>query len=337
MSIELPPHMQLAVMSRGYVVSRAIHAVARLGVADHLLDTPTSIEKLAKSTGTIPERLDRLLTFLCDYGIFNKSVEGYSLTPLSYPLQQNNPKSMKHVLSMVDESWWEAFSSLEEGLKTGVTPFVQRHNTDFFSSINSTEKNQNLFKNGMDKLSAIDDQSLLDAFNFSQFKSLVDIGYGGKNLIKAIQEHTPKIETSVFKVDPSQINKNKTVDFTNLETASAYLLKGILHDFNDELTKQILNSLADKIPDDSTLLIAEQIIPDNNQPHTNKTMDIIMMVLVGGKQRTLKGWIDVACSAGFHFKNAYPSNGLFTIMEFSPLPKSRRRHLNQIADSISSG
>ncbi|KTD82882.1 methyltransferase [Legionella waltersii] len=317
MNNELPAHLQLANMSRAYVVSRAIHAVARLGVADYMSEGPTSIEKLAASTSTIPELLDRVLSFLSDYGVFLKTDSGYCLTSLSHPLQQNHPESMKHVISMVDETWWQAFSNLEDGLKTGVTPFIRQHNTDFFSLINSNGERKDQFKQGMDKLSAIDDRAIIASYPFSQFNSIVDIGYGREHLIHELKQSNPDLITSTFKIDPHQTNRVNTVNWSNLQKAEAYVLKGILHDFNDETTKRLLISLYKEIPKESTLLIAEQAIPESNMPHTNKTMDIIMMVLVGGKQRTVKKWVELISDTGFHFLNAYPSQGLFTIMEFS--------------------
>jgi hypothetical protein len=317
MNSELPAHMQLANMSRAYVVSRAIHAIARIGVADYMSEDPTSIEQLAACTSTIPELLDRVLSFLSDYGLFRKTDSGYCLTSLSHPLQQNHPESMKHILSMVDETWWQAFSNLEDGLKTGVTPFIRQHNTDFFTLINSNGASKDQFKQGMDKLSAIDDQAIIATYPFSKFKSIVDIGYGREHLINELKQRYPDLITSIFKIDPHQANKGKTVNCSNLQKADAYVLKGILHDFNDEISKQILVSLYQEIPKESTLLIAEQAIPEGNMPHTNKTMDIIMMVLVGGKQRTVKEWVELISCTGFHFLKAYPSQGLFTIMEFS--------------------
>lgn len=317
MNQELPPHMQLAIMSREYVVSRAIHAIAQLGIADHMSDSPTSIEKLAESTSTIPDLLERVLSFLADYGLFIKTQEGYALTPLSYPLQQNHPCSMKHVFGMVDEAWWQAFSHLEMGLKTGIPPYIHQHNEDFFSTLNNNPQSKNRFNHGMDKLSAIDDQAIAEAYPFTHLKSLIDIGYGRENLSVMLQEKNPSLFASCFKLEPAEIHNAQSTLFSSVGKADAYLFKGILHDFNDDSVKHILTCLYQKIPDQSTLLIAEQVIPDTNLPHTNKTMDIIMMVLVGGKQRTLSNWIELATSAGFQFKKSYPTKGLFTIIELS--------------------
>ncbi|MCL5271786.1 MAG: methyltransferase, partial [Gammaproteobacteria bacterium] len=101
MNTELPPpHVQLAIMSREYVVSRAIHAIAQLGIADQMSDKAISVQELAAATSTIPELLDRVLTFLSDYGLFIKNEAGYTLTSLSQPLRTDHPFSMKEVLGI---------------------------------------------------------------------------------------------------------------------------------------------------------------------------------------------------------------------------------------------
>src|SRR5262245_38535272 len=122
-----PPHVQLAIMSRWYVVSRAIHTVAKLGLANHMSFKPMKVDELAKITDTNPELLGRILRFLSAYTIFKQENEGYSLTELSMPLRDDAPNSIRDVLCMVDDSWWQAFSCLDLSLKTGVSAFTLQH------------------------------------------------------------------------------------------------------------------------------------------------------------------------------------------------------------------
>src|SRR5690349_9201747 len=132
----IPPHMQLAIMSREYVLSRAIHAIAHLGIADHMSDEPLSIEELAKRTDTVPDLLDRVLNFLTAYGLFHKTGDGYALTPLSYPLRHDDPNSIKDIIAMFDDSWWQAFTHLEASLKSGNPSFQHQHGSTFFDYLN---------------------------------------------------------------------------------------------------------------------------------------------------------------------------------------------------------
>lgn len=308
----IPPHMQLAIMSREYVVSRAIHAIAHLGIADHMTEQPISVQELARLTSTVPELLDRVLNFLTVYGLFVKNGEDYALTPLSAPLRQDHPYSMKDVLSMVDESWWQAFAHLETGLKTGIPAFREQHGTDFFTFLNDNSEKKIRFQKGLSKLSTYDDKAITQGYNFSQFKKIIDIGKGQDGLSKAITTQYPNTTVDLYNLMARPENDY----FLSLPVADAYLLKGVLHDFDDEKVSKILTNCHQHMPNHSSIIIAEQVIPANDLPHTNKTMDIIMMVLVGGRQRTSASWCELIEAAGFKFKNTFPTPGIYTIMEF---------------------
>lgn len=320
-------HLQLAIMSRGYVVSRALHAVAQLRVADCLLSGPKNIHELAKATESKPDLLDRVLKFLCAYDLFNYEDGLYSLTELSKPLCDDDPHSMRDVLCMVDDSWWQAFSQLEESLKTGTPAFEIQHDDNFFHYLSQQADKQHNFDRGMAKLSTYDDAAIANAFNFAAFPTLIDMGGGRGGLVKAINKQYPSVQVIVFdtpavicQLDAKDFSPNISLQegdfFARIPPADAYIFKGVLHDFNDEMMHQILKNCAQQMSKHATLFIAEQVMPDDNKPHPNKTMDIVMMVLLGGRQRTLIEWQKSIEPAGFTFKNSYATNSLFTLMEF---------------------
>lgn len=323
------PHMQLAILSRGYVVSRAIHAIASLNVADHMSDELTSIDTLASQTATQPELLNRLLGFLSDYGLFIKKGDHYALTDLSKPLREDDPHSIKAVLSMVDEAWWQAFTHLDKGLRTGIPPFNHQHGSNFFDFLSQHPEKQANFDRGMAKLSTYDNDAIASAYDFGQFSDLIDVGAGRGGLCKAIAKRFPDLKITLFDsesvihhLSPNDYPKNIQLQsgdfFSQIPVNQAYLFKGVLHDFNDESVKKILGACLKSMPKNASLLIAEQIIPETNAPHPNKTMDIVMMVLLGGRQRSLSGWQNLVESLGFRFTNSYPTESIFSILEFKP-------------------
>lgn len=326
------PHIQLAIMSRWYVVSRALHAVAKLGVANHLSSGPKKIDELAKVTESKPELLDRILKFLSSYALFNYDSGFYSLTELSRPLCDDDPHSMRDVLCMVDDAWWQAFSQLDVSLNTGTPAFEIQHGDDFFSFLSKNVEKQQSFDRGMAKLSSYDDAAISNAFNFSVFSSFVDMGGGRGGLATAITKQYPGLKAILFdtpavigQLDPNKFSNKVTLQegdfFATIPSADAYIFKGVLHDFNDEMMHKILKNCAQQMSRNATLFIAEQVMPDDDKPHPNKTMDIVMMVLLGGRQRTLSEWQKSIEPAGFTFKNSYPTNSLFTLMEFQPRNK----------------
>jgi C-methyltransferase len=323
------PHMQLVNLSRGYVVSRAIHAVASLGIADYMSDTPKSIQEIAQASHTNPEILGRVLNFLSGYGIFAKKEAGFALTPLSKPLQSDDPHSMRDVFNMVDASWWHAFAHLDKGIQTGVSPFFHEHGAHFFDFLSQNPQKQANFDKGMALLSSYDDEAIATVYDFGLLNSIVDVGGGRGGLSKSLAQCYPKLNITLFDTAPvinqlfphdfpSNITFQKGDFFESVPKAQAYIYKGVLHDFNDEMVKKILKICCSKMPADATLFIAEQVIPEESTPHPNKTMDIVMMVLLGGRQRTLMEWKALVESCGFTFEASYKTNSLFMVMAFTP-------------------
>lgn len=324
------PYIQLVAMSRWYVVSRALHTVAQLGVANYMSDKFVSIDELAKATGTKPKMLDRLLKFLSAYNIFNCKDDTYSLTALSKPLRDDDPHSIRDVLCMVDESWWQAFSMLDASLKSGNAAFEEQHGDDFFHFLSKHPEKQRRFDKGMAKLSSYDDDAIASAYDFSSLKSLAEMGGGRGGLAKAISRRYPQLQINLFDshavIDqlnpedfPPQVSLISGDFLKTIPKADAYLFKGVLHDFNDELMQQILTNCRRQMPSQSLLFIAEQVLPEHDLPHPNKTMDIVMMALLGGRQRTLKEWQLQIAPAGFIYLNHYKTDSIFSLMSFKPM------------------
>ncbi|MFT4059458.1 MAG: methyltransferase [Legionella sp.] len=324
------PHIQLAVMSRWYVVSRALHAVARLGIANHMSFEPITVDELAKATGTQPQALDRILKFLSAYELFHYHEGAYSLTELSQALRDDDPYSMRDVLCMVDDSWWQAFSQLDTSLQSGVPAFNEQHGDDFFSFLSKNTAKQQNFDRGMAKLSSYDVDAISRAYDFSKCSTLVDMGGGRGGLAQAITKCYPNVQAILFdspavieQLDSTNFSKQITLHagdfFAAIPKANAYIFKGVLHDFNDQMMQQILKNCAKQMDKEATLFIAEQVMPDDIKPHPNKTMDIVMMVLLGGRQRTLSEWQKSIELAGFALKQSYETKSLFTLMEFKPI------------------
>ncbi|HHF7343667.1 TPA: methyltransferase [Legionella feeleii] len=323
------PHIQLAIMSRWYVVSRAIHAVAKLGIANHMSLKPININELAERTGTVPELLNRLLKFLSAYGLFNCDGNSYSLTSLSMPLRDDDPHSVRDVLCMVDDSWWQSFAHLDTSLKTGNSAFSHQHSDSFFSFLSKHPEKQANFDRGMARLSTFDDEAIATAYDFSKFSHLVDMGGGRGGLTRALARHYPKLQLTLLDTAavieqlrntdfPPQIKLTAGDFLAQIPPADAYIFKGVLHDFNDNFMHEILANCHQQMTKSTSLFIAEQVMPDSPAPHPNKTMDIVMMVLLGGRQRTLSEWQQSIEPSGFVFQDSYKTDTLFTLMAFKP-------------------
>lgn len=323
------PHRQLLSMSRWYVVSRALHAIAQLGVANVMTLEAKPLVQIAKDSDTKADYLRRILKYLTAYHIFEEPKDDYfQLTALSMPLRDDDPYSVRHVLQMVDDDWWQAMGSLSHCLSEGGSAFESVHGEHFFNHLKKQNGSQSNFDRGMAKLSSYDDESIVLAYDFTPYRRVIDIGGGKGGLIRALKKSYPHLSLSLF--DSSSVIEQLKTDTTNPlpcnlcagnffdlipNDEDVYIFKGVLHDFNDKDTVTILSNCRTQIPIDAKVLLAEQVIPDDNAPHPNKTMDIVMMALLDGRQRLLSDWTHLAEQAGYTLERVIPTDSHFSLIE----------------------
>ena len=335
-----PPHAQLAAMSRWYIVSRAIHTVAKLKIANVIGETPIHLHEIANLTHTKPTYLLRILRFLCAYDIFNEPTQEYFIaTPLSLPLRDDNPNTIADMMGMVDADWWEAFGNLEYCLKEGGAAYTKTHGTTFFEHLKTKPKQQLLYDTGMDRISALDNKAIVESYDFSDIHHLVDLGGGKGGILLELMGRYPQLNTTLFDSAEVLVNHHPELSnhyherfhkvagdfFKKIPTdADAYLFKGVLHDFSDDDTRKILKNCRAQIDPSARVLIAEQVIPEIPGPHPNKTMDIVMMALLDGRQHTLAQWQGMVRECGFKVTEVYNTPSIFTLFELRPVAASAR-------------
>jgi C-methyltransferase len=327
---------RLLEMSRAYLLSRAIHVAAELGVANHVGDTAVRASELARLTGSYEPYLERLLRFLAGYGIFAEAAPGSFLaTPLSALLADGHPTSMRAGLSMVNSAWWAAVGDLDHAVRTGNTAFDFRHRQPFFAYLKENPQEQQSFDAGMASNSRSSDQAIARAYDFSRSGLLLDIGGGRGGLLKAVLERHANLRGQLFD-QPQVIERAQAIEAsTALQGrlsyiagdffqavpggADTYLLKGVLHDFDDERCMQILKNCRRAMQPPSKLLIIERLVSPDNLAHQAKTIDVLMMVLLGGRERPASAWADLLRGADFQLRQQLSTDSEFTISEATPI------------------
>ena len=324
----------IATLSRGYVLSRAIYTVALLKIADEIDETPTHIDIIATHTGTKAAYLLRLLRFLAAYGIFKEETpEAFVETPLSKPLKSESSDSMRDILCMVDCDWWAAMGAMDHCLTEGGAAYEHLHESPFFTHLSQTPTQQKRFDEGMARFSVYTDHAIVRAYDFSKMHHIVDLGGGRGGFLGEVLKECPDLKATLFErcaaltnqdLGLSQLYPNRFTaiagDFFESipKDADLYFLQGVLHDFNETDTLKILATCKKCMPASARLLIAEQVIPETPEPHPNKTMDIVMMVLLDGQQRTLEAWSVLLQKSGFTLTQTLPTESLFTLLECVP-------------------
>jgi C-methyltransferase len=322
-------------MSRLYYLSRAIQVAAELGIADHLGDDQVALDDLARTTGTNAGALKRLLRFLSAYRVFEeRSPDRFGNTTLSSVLRAEHPNSMRANLRRMDASWWSAAAALEHSIRTGEAAFTHVHGVPFFQHLRANAEAQKRFDEGMAQSSLTNDAAIAAAYDFKRFRRIVDLGGGRGGLLVQILVRAPEATGVLF--DQPQVVEQATPlgeaglarrvelvagDFFQsvAEGGDCYVIKGVLHDFDDEQCIRILSNCRRAMRADGCVVIANQDLPTSiDGPHPNLTMDIQMMALLGGRERSVVEWAELFRRSGLRLSNTIPTDVGFTLVEGKP-------------------
>ena len=322
-------------MSRLYYLSRAIHVAAEVGIADKLGDGTVAVSILAEATGTKAATLRRLLHFLSAYRIFEEaSPDNFRNTELSTVLRDNHPQSVRANLQRFGAFWWSAVGDLEHSLRTGEAAFVHIHGVPFFRYLRDNADVQLRFDRGMARISDADDAAIAAAYEFGGFRQIVDLGGGRGGLLVQILKRAPNA-TGVLFEQPQVLDRATRLEEAGLSNrsekvagdffqsvpagADCYVIKGVLHDFNDEQCVRILSNCRRAVSADGCLVIANQDLPPSlDAPHPNLTMDIQMMTILGGRERSAPEWSELFQRSGWRMGKRIDTDVLFTLTEGQP-------------------
>jgi C-methyltransferase len=319
-------------MSRLFILSRAIHVVAELGLADHVGDEPISPDDLAEETGTNAAALTRLLIFLSAYGVFQEIPAGkFSHTELSSVFRTDHPNSVRTRIQRVGAIMWSPFGGMEHTIRTGESAFNHVHGASFFQYLKENSGLQKPFDEGMAQKSDIDDTAIAAAYNFNQFNCVVDVAGGRGGLLTQILLIAPDVKGILFEqpqvIDQATLPEErglseriKLVGGNIFESVvgggDCYVIKGVLHDFDDEQCVTILSNCRKVMDADGRLVISNQDLPSPiDGPHPNLTMDILMMAMLSGRERSEPEWSELFHRSGLKFVSSIQTDVGFTLIE----------------------
>ena len=316
-------------MVSGYWYSQALYVAARLDIAEHLRDGPKSADELARRTQSHQESLYRLLRALASAGVFVEGrLQTFELNGLSRLLLKDAPNSLRSVARLGGESYhWRAWGDLLHNVKTGETAFRQAHGEELFSYLSSHGEAAEALLGALGSQMEVN-HAVVDAYDFSGFGRIVDVGGGRGELLGTILESNPDTQAVLFeqpfvveKIEPGTRFAVLAGDFFDSvpDGADAYLLKYVLHDWNDEKAGLILENCRRAMSEKSRLLIAELLVPEELGPSPAKMHDLNMMVLTGGRERTKDQYRSLLTNAGMALARTVPTSlGVF-ILEATPL------------------
>lgn len=312
---------------------QAIHVAAKFALADLVASGPKSIKELADATHTHGSSMGRLLRALTTLGIFVEDTAGrYRQTALSDTLRSEHPESIRPLAMMLGAHFvWKPSGALDETVRTGQPSFERVYGAPFFEYLAGHSDDAAVFNTAMssspDYLAAI-----VGAYEFSKFERIVDVGGGHGLLLAGILFANPRLcgvlydlpavvaDTSALRKEPiSQRCEIIGGDFFKgvPAGADAYILKGIIHDWNDEAALRILKNCRRAIHSDGTLLLAETVLSPSTDP-ASALMDMLMMVLTNGRERTESEFRSLLQEAGFSMVQVIRAGGV-SIIESRPV------------------
>jgi len=310
----------------GAMATQAIYVAATLGIADHLHPTPKSIDELAASTNTHLESLRRLLRSLKSVGIFAEDESGkFQNTPMSDCLRRDSPQSIRAwAVFLTAPFFWKSLGALHETVLTGQTAVDRVFGKPFFTYLAEHSEDAAIFNAAMGTGSAMIAPLVVSAYDFSRFKRIVDVGGGNGTLLRGILEANPSLRGVLF--DLPEVVATANVDaeviagnfFDSVPAGGdVYILKGVVHDWNTSDAVRILKNCRRAIRPDGTLLLVEGVMPAG-ESNPGNFMDVLMMTLTGGQERTESDFRSLLADAGFALQRVIPL-GPTSLLECKPL------------------
>lgn len=330
---QMPPEAILPQMILGGLMQKSIWVAAKLGIADLLAEKTRNAEELAAATDTHAPSLYRVLRTLASAGVFTENSGGkFELTPIAELLRSDTPNSMRDVAIMMGEDWiWQAYGELMYSVKTGGIAHDKVQGMSSFEFYAQNEEVGEIFNRAMTNLSLLSAPAIVEAYDFSGIGKVVDIAGGHGLLLAAILKSNPHLQGVLFDLpfvieNAGELLESEGVarrtekvsgDFFESVPAGAdvYMLKHIIHDWNDEQSIKILQNIRRAMNEDGKVLIVEMVVPEGNTPSPAKGLDLVMLTIEGGKERTEKEYRELLEAAGLHLNRVIPTRSPFSIVE----------------------
>jgi hypothetical protein len=331
----IDPFQDLMKAASGYVVSSALWVAAELKIADLLTDGPQSISVLSRTSGANEDALYRLLRLLAMVGIFEEPEPGvFTLTPSGELLCSDRKDSQRNaVIWICDPFHLNVFADLMHSIRTGKPAIEKVTGKSIFDFFTSNPVENSRFNAAMTTISSGLMPAVLEAYDFSSFHTIVDIAGGHGYVICEILRRYPKLNGILFDLEHvvsggehricklALENRCRTAAGNFFESVpeggDAYMMKYIIHDWDDEKAFTILRNCRNALKNKpgGKLILLEAVMPSGGEPHYSKILDLEMLVFPGGRERTEDEFRDLLSRAGFRLNRIVPTRSSLSVIE----------------------
>jgi hypothetical protein len=307
-----------------------------LGIADLLQSGPRGVDELARATGTHAPTLSRLLVALAGIGVLAETDGRFGLTPLGECLRTDGPDSVRAwAMNIGLQFHWMSWGHLLDSVRTGEPAFPQLYGTTVWDYRSGRSEENAIFNAAMTALSAGVGDAVVQSYDFSGIAVLVDVGGGEGSLLASILAANPNLQGILFDQPHVVASAAPLLDRAGVAErcqiaagsffesvpagADAYLLKNIVHDWDDETAIAILRRCREAIVDTGKLLVIERVIRPANEPDPAKFLDLTMLVMLGGRERTAEDFERIYAEAGFRLTRVISTGSGLSIIEGAPI------------------
>jgi SAM-dependent methyltransferase len=305
--------MKIRQLSTAPWLSQAMYAAAKLGIADLLVDGSRPVEELAQASGAHPDTLYRLLRALASVEIFAEPrPRAFALNPAAAQLRSDRPDSVRHVVIMHGEETFRAWAEILHTVQTGEPAFDKVYGVPFYQYLAKHPAAEEVFNAAM----GVSGQPpmVIDGLDLSRAGTVVDVGGGSGALLARVLQQHPDARGAVLDLPDAIADAQRRFAeaglaqraegvvgsfFDGVPAGDAYLLCRVLHNWDDEDVRVILRNIRAAAPVGARLYVLDRIVPDVPGPHPGKVADLVMLVVLGGRDRTRPEYEALLQSADF--------------------------------------
>ncbi|MBV9210982.1 MAG: methyltransferase [Acidobacteria bacterium] len=321
---QLSSAMMLRELLCGFWVSQSIYVVAKLGIADLLAGGAQTCASLAERARVDAGALYRVMRTLAGYGLFEeREPQCFALTSLGRLLQTDAPMSLRSLAIWNGEMSYKAWGEASHAVETGQPTTERVLGMRLFEYLWQKPEVGQIFNDAMSGLATQVAQAVASAYDFSGTGCVVDVGGGQGTLLASILRAYPETRGILFDGEAVVEGANRRLEAMGLaercevvggdffervpEGGDIYLLSSVLHDWDDERGLQILRNCRRAMRRNSKLLVIECVIPHSSEPCFSKLLDLQMLVVTGGRERTEEQFQTLLSAAGFELTNIIPA------------------------------
>jgi O-methyltransferase domain/Dimerisation domain len=321
------PAQAVQQLATAYWASRCLHVAAELGVADALGDEPQSAETIARSLGVQAGALHRILRALANHGVFEHDGERFSHNTSSRLLRTGVPGSLRSLTRMMGlKVHWDAYRELDSALHSGQPPIERVTRGGLFPHLAGHPEEARLFNEAMAGKSFPQIAAVIEAYDFGSFKTIGDIGGGLGHLLYAVLHTAPNARGVLFDLPEviarARETNNPRVTYVGgsffkdpVPPCDAYMMMTVLHDWSDAESIAILRSLKAGAPQGAKVLLMEGVVDPTARNNFILDLDIEMLALTTGRERTRTEWETLLSRAGFRLTRIVPTSTSSSIIE----------------------